>query len=186
MSDFFDAAAHALATADARPVSRGRALRLAAGIGASLGAASFLRPLLDTARANDYCLQPCLHAADNALAQKSDITKAAVLKSYLTTALPVVRFAFLLTVGVLVIDDYGDYYAERARCRRPNCGNPTRYPPPPPPSTAPPPPPPPGGGSGPCGTCTAYCLVCPAVTGGYLCCALPPTPTDPNPCCPKG
>ncbi|HEY7399063.1 MAG TPA: hypothetical protein VH538_12220, partial [Gaiellaceae bacterium] len=38
----------------------------------------------------------------------------------------------------------------------------------------------------PCGgTCKAYCLVCPTSDTGDLCCALPATPDDPNPCCPK-
>jgi hypothetical protein len=38
----------------------------------------------------------------------------------------------------------------------------------------------------PCGgTCKQHCLPCPTVEFGDLCCALPPKPHNPNPCCPK-
>jgi thiol-disulfide isomerase/thioredoxin len=56
---------------------------------------------------------------------------------------------------------------------------------PPNPHPLPPPPAPPKGPGGPCDTCTEFCLPCGVVTGGYLCCAVNATPTDPNPCCPK-
>ena len=41
-----------------------------------------------------------------------------------------------------------------------------------------------------CEICTTlakgYCLPCASGDSGYLCCAVPPTKRDPNPCCPKG
>jgi hypothetical protein len=154
-------------------------LRLAAGTGLALGAASAFGPLLGAARADDYCLEHCMNDASNALARANDYTIASVFSSYGTTVIPLFRLAYLAVVGVSVVADYGDYYARRSRCRAPNCGDGQKYPPPPPP------PPPPDDY---CLTCTSvkgYCLPCAAVPGGKLCCALPPKPDDPNPCCPK-
>jgi len=179
VSDRIDDAARALAAGEAERMTRGGVLRLAAGTGLALGAASAFGPLLTTARADDYCLEHCMHDASSALARDNNFTAAALLKSYGTSAVPIFRVPYLAVVAASVVDDYANYYNRRQRCYAPNCGNGQKYPPPPPP------PPPPDDY---CLTCTSvggYCLPCAAVAEGKLCCALPPKPDDPNPCCPK-
>jgi hypothetical protein len=160
-------------------LTRREAVGRAAGAGLALGAMTTLGPWVATAGADDYCFSKCVQAADSQLADRSDVKRGGVLKSYLTTAIPLFRVALLATVSVGIVNDYGDYYAARSRCHNANCGDPSTYPPPAAGGGGTPPPNPPGCGNDAqyvacgaqpcCNLSYASCLNC---TSGPVCCRI--------------
>jgi hypothetical protein len=187
MSGWLEHAARRLAASESVPsppptagswsegLTRRDALGRAAGAGLALGAVTTLGPWVASAEADDYCLAKCIKNADSDLADASDYSRARVLKSYLTTAIPLFRLTFLAVEAVNTVNHYGDYYAARSRCRDPNCGDPKTYPP----GGSPPPPPNPPGcgndaqyvscGDQPC--CNLSFAVCVNCARGPVCCS---------------
>jgi hypothetical protein len=115
---------------DGMPMTRRGAVKVGAGAGLAFSALSAFGPLIESPRAEGYCFQPCVKVADSALDRQLDNTRAAVHKSYLTTAIAVVRLAFLAAAAASTVNDYGDYHLARRNCGNPNCGDPKMYPPP--------------------------------------------------------
>jgi hypothetical protein len=115
---------------DSALMTRRGAVKVGAGAGFAFSALSAFGPLVESPRADEYCFQPCVTVAQNSLDHLLDTTRAGVLKSYLTTSFGIFRLGVLVGVAVGTVNNYGDYYAARGRCRAPNCGDPKTYPPP--------------------------------------------------------
>jgi hypothetical protein len=172
-----DDAARRLASRDGARLTRGRVLRLAAGAGLAFGAAG---AQVERARAEDYCFDPCDHAARDRANADLDRLRAGTLRSLPVCAVPLLCGARLGVMGAALIDVVTDYYDRRANCRGPNCGDKNKYPQP---KAGANPPPPPPAASGPCDTCKAYCSPCAGVSTKYICCIYPPKDGK-SPCCP--
>jgi len=114
---------------DALMTRRG-AVKVGAGAGLAFSALSAFGPLIESPRAEDYCFQPCVNVAQNALDSKLDYYKAVVLRRPFGTAILIARLAVLAGAAAATVAEYGDYYDRRSRCRDPNCGDPKTYPPP--------------------------------------------------------
>jgi hypothetical protein len=115
---------------DGALMTRRGAVKVGAGAGLAFSALSAFGPLIESPRADDYCFVPCVKVAQSSLDRTLDTARAGVLKSYLTTAFGPFRLGLLAAAAAHTVNDYGDYYAARGRCRSPNCGNAKTYPPP--------------------------------------------------------
>ena len=105
----------------AETITRRDAVKLGGSSALALAALGTLGPFAATAAGDPYCFNACAAAAENALDFGLDTSRSDALR-------PLSVLAGSFGLLVYVADLYANFYAARAQCRTPNCGNPATYP----------------------------------------------------------
>lgn len=165
-------------------ITRRDALKTGVGVGVAFGAMSAFGPSLGSAEADDYCFGRCVHDAENNLARKNDIARSTILALAPGLLIPGVNTGILGGTAYDVLNNYSDFYQDRAHCRSAGCGDPSRFPPPAAPPVTPAPVKPPGCDAGYvlCGDycCDSSLAFCQGCSAGPVCCR------NGSNCCPNG